>query len=96
MNIPGQLDLTISRCAKQVYHHLGLPNRSVLLKNAKLPVEVMKMKTLMSLDSEELVNVVKSFLRTPSQNDSKKTLGDFIKLLDNCLSVYGTLYLFFV
>ncbi|KAI8887759.1 RdRP-domain-containing protein [Backusella circina FSU 941] len=89
MNIPEALDPTISRCAKQVYHHLGLPNRSKLLKKVMLPLEVKKMKTLMSLDNQELVNVVKSFIQSPSQDNSKKTIGDFIKLLDNCLTVYA-------
>jgi hypothetical protein len=72
--------------AQLIYMYLGLPDKRKDLPNAQaLPTEIEKMRLLCSTDPTELTKVVHQFIVQSQQPDGKRTLDDFIKLLDKSL-----------
>lgn len=82
------LDPNISRCAKQIYNHLGLSDRinHCSKPNALFP-EIDKMKNLLALTDKNVLNeTVKGFIRWTPPRQRKKTLADFTSQIDHEIS----------
>lgn len=72
--------------AELIYMYLGLPDKRKSLSNVNLqalPIEIEKMRLLCSTDASELTKVVHQFIIQPA---GKRTLDDFIKLMDQSLN----------
>ncbi len=90
------LDPHITRCAKQIYNHLGLTERiPQFLKLNVAFIEIDRMKQLLSLtDKTVLDNTVKGFLRWTPPRQRKKNIGDFIAQIDQEISLLCGLFFF--
>lgn len=87
---PQNINQTVLRGAKQIYTHLRLKERIALLSNTPLPVEVIKLQTLLARTNKGMVeNTVRKFISWNAPNKRPKTLEDFLNLVDeHCKAVF--------
>ncbi|KAI8137351.1 RNA dependent RNA polymerase-domain-containing protein [Fennellomyces sp. T-0311] len=80
----------VIRGAKQVYNHLDLRDRIASLSSPvkKCPLEVQKMQTLFLTDKTALPTVIRQFLQWSPPKDTKKSVEDLVKKLDNALDEF--------
>ncbi|KAG1229993.1 hypothetical protein CU097_005283 [Rhizopus azygosporus] len=82
------LDPHLTRCAKQIYNHLGLTDRISQLQQPNVSYkEILLMKQLLSLSDHSLLDtIVTSFIKWNPPRQRKKTVNDFISQVSQEIS----------
>lgn len=82
------LDPHLTRCAKQIYNHLGLTDRISQLQQPNVSYkEILLIKQLLSLSDHSLLDtIVTSFIKWNPPRQRKKTVNDFISQVSQEIS----------